>query len=114
MFTHLWIKIILFELLLKFISLEILPEKNDTDNQEVDLPPIKVSHNIIDQETVYGKYPRISNCFIDFSQYKMYIIDKNRIFHKDGNIMLIYFGIILKILHLNAMKEMILKLNAQP
>ncbi len=86
MFTHLWIKIILFELLLKFISLEILPEKNDTDNKEVDLPPIKVSHNIIDQETVYGKFPRISICFIDFSQYKMYIIDKNRIFHKDGEI----------------------------
>jgi hypothetical protein len=88
MFTHLWIKIILFELLLKFISLEILAEKNDTDTQDTqeEKPPITVSHNIIDQENVYGAQPKISNCFIDFTQYKMYIIDKDRIFHKEGEV----------------------------
>jgi len=85
MFTHFWIKIILFELLLKSISLEILSEKNDTDTQEQETP-ITVSHNIIDQENIYGSKPNISNCFIDFTKYKMYIIDKNRIFHKTGNV----------------------------
>ena len=77
MFTHFWIKIILFELLLKFISLEILAEKNDTDTDIPDQePPITVSHNIIDQESVYGNKPNISKCFIDliieYIQYQFY------------------------------------------
>lgn len=87
MFTHFWIKIILFELLLKFISLEILAEKNDTDTDIPDRePPITVSHNIIDQESVYGNKPNISKCFIDFTQYKMYIISEDRIFHKKKDV----------------------------
>ena len=67
-----------------FIILEIIISitKCDDDNQK----EIKVSHRILDQKLVYGKHHTISNTFIDFINFKMYNISKDRIFHKDGPI----------------------------
>jgi hypothetical protein len=67
-----------------FILLEIIITftKCDDDNDN----EIKVSHRILEQKQIYGVNHTISNTFIDFINFKMYNISKDKIFHKDGPI----------------------------
>ena len=43
------------------------------------------SHNILEQFTFYDNYTKINNSFIDFINYKVYLIDKSSIMHKNEN-----------------------------
>lgn len=67
-----------------FILLEIIISftKCNNNNQK----EIKVSHRILDQQLVYGENHTIYNTFIDFINFKMYNISKERIFHKEGHV----------------------------
>ena len=67
-----------------FILLEIIIRFTKcVDNNQKE---IKVSHRILDQKLVYNDSHTIYNTFIDFINFKMYNISKDRIFHKDGPI----------------------------
>jgi hypothetical protein len=67
-----------------FILLEIIITftKCDDDNDN----EIKVSHRILEQKQIYGVNHTIYNTFIDFINFKMYNISKDRIFHKEGRV----------------------------
>jgi len=62
-----------------FILLEIIISftKCNDGNQNV----IKASHRILEQKKVYNKDRKIHSSFIDFINFKMYNIEKERIFH---------------------------------
>jgi hypothetical protein len=70
------IKIFLFNILFFYIKSD---EKNDNRS-------ITVSHTVLIQESYYGSKETISNTFIDFTKYKIYSIDKQRIYHSEGKI----------------------------
>lgn len=73
MYSHFYILFIFFGILIIIKSLDTEEIKN-----------ITVPHTILEQEKLYRKSHYISNSFIDFTKYRIYKIDKDRIYHSDG------------------------------